>query len=146
MQKIRKLHTMILTIPEKPHFGSISGSFWPRNIKTRFYPRLLFRLILNYLPSVTWLKYKKNPDCQFFVKLEKPHFGTIWPKNPGIQFFFQKKKPASLFFKLDDTLISCKKCLTAFLKKKILTNEQTERGFWKGTHTYRNCFKAIRPL
>ena len=35
-------------------------------------------------------KIKKKSTCQFFIELEKPHFGRFWPQIP--QDFFKEKQ------------------------------------------------------
>ena len=78
-------------------------------------------------------KIQKNPRQQFFKKLEKPYFGTIWgcfrPKKPKQDFFSKiqlSHKISKSLFKLE-TVSSCKNQKTPAHVSSEKTNGQTNR-------------------
>ena len=105
------------------YYGPISGSFWPKYFKIRFFPKTLFSSIFSLYITVllckklekVWLKIL----ILILIKLDKLHFephfvrkaqNKIFPKNKtwktsfspqnprtGFSFFFENRAARSLF-------------------------------------------------
>ena len=72
---------------KKTHSGPILGLLLPKNLKNKIFPaKTSLKSILSLYSIVTLLKNQKHFEYQFFIKLEKHHFG------PLKQDFSDKKK------------------------------------------------------
>ena len=74
---------------------------------------------------------------QFFIKLEKPHFGPFLNKKPRTTY--SSKNPARSPFKLFDTLTSCKKSENFYewIRRKTTDNWTNRRRVFSRTSTLR---------
>ena len=93
-------------------FGPISGPFWPKNLETKFSQNFKVICYCNLVQK------KKNFTINFFIKLEKLHFGHIFgPFAPKPQNKICSKSQALFLFKVTNTLSLCKK------------SENSQKGF-----------------
>ena len=90
-KKIKTVHA--LTFDNINNWKTALGSFWLKNIKTRFFPNILFRSMLRLCATVALCKGSEQFWVTIFHKTWKTsywaHFGPFWPKN--VKQDFHKK-------------------------------------------------------
>ena len=88
------------------------------------------------------MKNQENNTYWFFIKLEKLHFGSIWPKQTLNKIF--SKNPALSLFEIDDSLASCKKSENFYSPFQRKTPEkQREMNKWSNRHTDRELHRTF---
>ena len=69
-----------LKILKKPHFGTIWDHFWPKNLKTRFFPNRVYCVSLKSLCySNVMQEMRTILSINFSLKLENLVLGPFWP-------------------------------------------------------------------
>ena len=90
----------LLIIPEKPRFGHMLGPFWPKNLKTRFFPKNLLSSSLSLYATKTFCRKPEMFYASIFHKTWKTSFGPIvapFGLKTSKQDFFQKIHPDQLW-------------------------------------------------
>ena len=77
-------------ISEKPYFGSVLGSIWPKNFKTKSLSINPFASILSLYAALTCVNNQKSTMHLLLAKPEKLHLGSLLVRKPQSKIFPNK--------------------------------------------------------
>ena len=125
------------------NFEGISQLTWlvnnilGHNLRTRFFPSMLFKQNFNYHYCASFkLKKKLHQWTNFFVKSKKHHFWGIFGHYPQNEFFLKKSSFVTFLPLMQFNFMqSFRKILWAvsdqlWLLTDIHTDRQTDRQWW----------------